>query len=44
MAAANIYPASDEEELEMAARYFPQVVAYYAEAANRGNAMLLFID
>jgi len=44
MSAANIYACADEDELEIAQSYFEQLVQYYADAATRGNAMLLWID
>ena len=44
MMAAKVYACADEEELELAQHYFEHVVKYYAEAAKRGDAMLLYID
>jgi hypothetical protein len=44
MMAAKIYACGDEEELELAQHYFEHLVKYYAEAANRGDAMLLYIE
>lgn len=44
MMAAQIYACADEEELELAQHYFEHVVKYYAEAAKRGDAMLLYIE
>jgi hypothetical protein len=44
MSAANVYPSADEDELEMAQHYFNKLVQYYADAAAKGNAMLLWID
>lgn len=44
MIAAKIYACADDEELELAQHYFEHVVKYYAEAAKRGDAMLLYID
>jgi hypothetical protein len=44
MVAAKIYACGDKEELELAQHYFEHLVKYYAEAANRGDAMLLYIE
>jgi len=45
MAAAKvIYACRDESELALALHYFEQVSRYYADAADRGNAMLLYVD
>jgi hypothetical protein len=44
MMAAKVYACSDQEELELAQHYFQHLVKYYAEAARRGDAMLLYID
>ncbi len=42
MVAANVYACNDKSELESAQHYFQQMVKYYAEAAKRGDAMLLY--
>ena len=44
MLVAKIYACGDEEELELAQHYFEHLVKYYAEAAKRGDAMLLYIE
>lgn len=44
MMAAKVYACADDEELELAQHYFEHLVKYYAEAAKRGDAMLLYID
>jgi hypothetical protein len=44
MMAAHIYACRDEEELELALHYFAQLKDYYAEAAEQGCPMLLYID
>jgi hypothetical protein len=43
MSAAKVYACDDEDELELAQHYFEHLVRYYADAAARGNAMLLYI-
>jgi hypothetical protein len=43
MLAAHIYPVRDESELELAQHYFDYLSRYYADAAARGNAMLLYV-
>ena len=44
MMAARVYACRVGSELKLAQRYFSQVVSYYAEAAERGDAMLLYLD
>jgi len=44
MMAAKVYACHDESELEAAQHFFQHIVKYYAEAAERGDAMLLYID
>jgi hypothetical protein len=44
MSAAKVYACDDESELELAQHYFEHLVRYYADAAARGNAVLLYID
>jgi hypothetical protein len=43
MSAANVYGAEGEEP-EWAQYYFASLVRYYNDAAEKGNAMLLYID
>lgn len=42
MKAAKVYACHDKGELELAQHYFQHLVKYYAEAAKRGDAMLLY--
>lgn len=42
--AAEIYACGDEGDLGLAQEYFSELVRYYADAASRGNAMLLYLD
>lgn len=44
MMAAKVYACRDKNELKLAQHYFSKVVNYYAEAAKRGDAMLLYLD
>ncbi len=44
MVAAKVYACHNEGELELAQHYFARVAAYYAKAAKRGDAMLLYLD
>lgn len=44
MSAAEVYACDDQGELELAQHYFEHLVRYYADAAARGNAVLLYID
>lgn len=44
MIAANVYACRDEGELALAQHYFTHIVAYYTDAAERGDAMLLYLD
>ncbi len=44
MVAAKVYACHNEGELELTQEYFTRVVAYYVEAAKRGDAMLLYLD
>jgi hypothetical protein len=44
MQAAKIYSCRDEGDLQLAQDYFSQVRNYYDEAAERGDAMLLYLD
>jgi len=44
MVAAKVYACHNEGQLELAQHYFAQVVAYYAKATKRGDAMLLYLD
>ena len=44
MSAATVYACADEDELEMAQHYFEKLMQYYADAAAKNNAMLLWID
>ncbi len=44
MSAAKVYACDDESELELAQHYFEHLVRYYADAAARGHAVLLYID
>jgi uncharacterized protein DUF1877 len=44
MVTAKVYACRDEGELKLAQHYFAQLVNYYAQAAERGGAMLLYLD
>jgi hypothetical protein len=44
MIAAEIYACREEGDLGLAQEYFSELVRYYADAATRGNAMLLYLD
>lgn len=44
MMAAKVYACRDEDELKLAQQYFSTVVSYCAEASERGDAMLLYLD
>ncbi len=44
ISSANIYACPDEDEFEDVRHYFQQIVRYYADAAARGNAMVLWVD
>jgi hypothetical protein len=44
MVAAKVYACHNEGELQLTQEYFTMVVAYYDEAAKRGDAMLLYLD
>lgn len=44
MIAAEIYACRNESDLGLAQEYFAELVRYYADAASRGNAMLLYLD
>jgi hypothetical protein len=44
MVAAKVYACHNEGELQLTQEYFTLVVAYYIEAAKRGDAMLLYLD
>jgi hypothetical protein len=43
MEAASIYACDSEEELELAQAYFERMKYFYADAAARGNAMVLYL-
>ena len=44
MMAAKVYACGGGSDLKLAQRYFSQVDSYYAAAAERGDAMLLYLD
>jgi len=44
MKAAKVYACRDESELELAQHYFAELCTCYEKAAERGDAMLLYID
>jgi hypothetical protein len=44
MIVAEIYACRDEGDLGLAQEYFAELARYYADAAARGNAMLLYLD
>jgi hypothetical protein len=44
MVKAKVYSCDDDGELKVAQHYFAKVVSYYGKAAQRGDAMLLYLD